>query len=188
MKTAPWIIIILLLGVIFLLRECAPVPDPCDCPEVDTVTVVQVDSVAYPVTSYVPKIVYKTQYINLNLPVDSAAVVAAFMELNYYNDTLVNDSNAFVRVEDTVGFNRIIWRQKTVRIFPRTIYTTQIVSKLADPQRKLFVGLGVGRSPESFGLAPSVLYISKRETAYSLHYDVLNKDFYFTAYFKIKLR
>ena len=185
MKAAPWIIIVLLLAVIILMRECTPVPNCPECPEVDTVTIVVHDSIPYPVTEYVPKIIYKNHFTEVGKLVDTNAIIAEFITRNYYIDTLVNDTNALVIVEDTVSQNRIIWRKKQVSIFPPSVYKTTIVTKQADPRRKLFVGIGVGRSAQSFGLAPSLLYISKRETAYSLSFDVVNNDAYFTLYFKL---
>jgi hypothetical protein len=52
----------------------------------------------------------------------------------------------------------------------------------------MHVGLGIGRSVNSFGLAPSLLYISKRQSAYSLSYDLFNKDAYFTLYYKLNFK
>jgi len=185
MKSAPWIIIIILIGIIFFLRECTPVPECPECPDPDTIEVVRYDTVRYEVVHYQPQIVYKDHFVEVNKMVDTAAILADFFTHNYYADTLVNDSLAFVLIEDTVTQNQIAHRRKTIRIFPATVYKTTTVTKQADPRRKLFVGLGVGRSVESFGLAPSLLYISKKETAYSLSFDVLNKDLYFTMYFKL---
>jgi hypothetical protein len=191
MKSAPWIIIIILLGIIFFLRECTPVPECPECPEVDTIEVVRFDTIRYEVVHYEPKIVFKdtgsTRYI-FKTYTDTIAVLKDFFARNYYSDTLVNDSMAFVLIQDTVTQNQIANRRKTVRIFPATVYKTTIVTRQADPRRKLYVGLGVGRSVESFGLAPSLLYISKKETAYSLSFDVLNKDLYFTMYFKLSFK
>jgi hypothetical protein len=191
MKTAPWIIIIILIAVIFLLRECTPVPECPECPKVDTITLVVHDTIMVANEIYVPRVYYRdtgsTRYV-IKTYADTVAIINHFFARNYYADTLVNDTNAFILLEDTVAMNQITWRRKTVRVFPATIYTTQIVTKQADPRRMMYVGLGVGRSVNSFGLAPSLLYISKRQSAYSLSYDVLNKDAYFTMYFKLSFK
>ena len=189
MKTAPWIIIIILIAVIFFLRECTPVHECPVCPELRNDTVY--DSIPYPVISYKPRIVFRDTGSYHRIPLtkqDSINIVQFYFETNYYADTIADSTHVFVLVEDSVSQNQITWRRKTVRVFPATIYTTQIVTKQADPRRMMYVGLGVGRSMQSFGLAPSLLYISKRQSAYSLSYDLLNKDAYFTMFFKLQFK
>lgn len=184
MKTAPWIIIVVLLVVIFFLRECSPKPEPC--PKADTITIIQVDTFFYPVFDYIPKIITKTEIVEVVKKVDTAEIIRDYLTLNFYSDTLINDSNAYILVEDTVGYNRILSRIKTMRLYPRTIYNTKIVEKVTPQDWRLFAGFGVGRSPNRFGLAASLLFISRKQTAYSVSYDALNKDAYLIIYFKIK--
>jgi hypothetical protein len=55
-------------------------------------------------------------------------------------------------------------------------------------RNKVFVGAGVGRSLDQFGLTANVMLFTKREHAYQLSYDVLNNDMYFTMYWKLKFK
>jgi len=103
MKAAPWIIIIVLLVFIFFLRECSQKPEPC--PPTDTVTVIQIDTVFYPVFEYVPKIITNT--VEVFKKVDTAEIIRDYFTLNFYSDTLINDTNAYFLIEDTVGFNKM---------------------------------------------------------------------------------
>ena len=191
MKTAPWIIIVILIAVIFFIRECTPVVKCPECPKIDTITVVDHDTIILERVVYVPRVIFhdtgSTRYV-LMTHEDTIAIIKNFFTSNYYADTIINDTNAFVVIEDTVSMNRIVWRRNTAKIFPATIYSTKVVTVQADPRRMMYVGIGVGRSINSFGLSPSLMYISKRQSAYSLSYDVFNKDAYFTMYFKISFR
>lgn len=190
MKTAPWIIICVLIALLALQRECSHCPECPECPEIDTTRSVRVDSFAYPVISYRPTL--RVPAINFVFPLnrkltknDSNAVFLDYFRKYFQVDTLANDSNLFVMIEDTISRNMVTWRRKTIRVYPRTVFETKFVSKQADPVRKMFVGMGVGRSVKQFGFAASVMYISRKDHAYTLSYDILNKDLYFTMYWKI---
>ena len=192
MKTAPWIIIVILLGLLLLQRECTPVPDcpPCDPCTLQHCDTTIGDTIVYQDTTYIPVPYFidtgSTKYIYM--PVDTSAIIADYLTKKYYSDTLVNDSNLFVAIYDVMQYNSIISRQPVIRFFPTIITKTNTVVKDPVLVRKLFAGIGVGRNPKEFSLTANLMYISKRDNAYSFSYDVLNKDMYVTMYWKIKLK
>jgi hypothetical protein len=188
MKQTPWIIIVALLVIIFLQRECNH-----ETPHANqTVTLYDTihDTLPYPVTHYVPKLIYKdTGHVRWQTqPVDTPAILSAYFERHFYKDTLINDTNALIVVSDTISRNRIIYRSPLLRIYPHIIRQTTIITQKAPDRRKLFLGIGAGRNLNRFGFSVNILYLSKKEHGYSFSYDVLNKSFYVGMYWKIKFR
>lgn len=188
MKTAPWIIIVVLMGIIILMRECTPAPKCPECPPLSKCDTIKGDSIPYPVPVRVPVISYRdtgsTHWRYKDI--DTAAILKAFFARNFIADTLVNDTSLFIAVYDTVSENRIIYRKPKIHYFPTIIQKTTFIP--TPPVRKVFVGIGIGRNPNEFGLAPAALYISKKDNAYTAHYDFFNKDIYFTYFWKIRLK
>lgn len=190
MRKIPWIIISILIVVIFLQRECTRVPNCPECPEIDTVYSAQItihDTFYIPLPS--DTVFQDTGSVHYILrEVDSNEIVTDYLTKYFYPDTIVNDSNLFVAIFDSVFRNRIIFRHPEIRFTPTIITSTNTVFKNTDPVRKIYTGIGVGRNPEQFGLSASLLYVSKRDNAYSLTYDILNRDIYFSIYWKLKFK
>lgn len=78
MKSAPWIIIVVLLGVIFLQRECAPSSECPECPEVIYDTVI--DTIVYSDSVYIPLPVYRDTGSThwLRFPVDTLQILSDY--------------------------------------------------------------------------------------------------------------
>jgi hypothetical protein len=195
MKQAPWIIIIILLVALIITRECNRPDHLPDNGNVIADTIYRTDTikgdsipVPYPVVEI--KTIDCTRIIKVPVNVDTAAILAAYFSENYYtNYPIVDDSNVFVSFDALVSENRLRWVVPYVQIKrPRVINHYTTVIQETEQRNKLFAGLGIGRSLNSFGLAPSLALLTKRQSLYSLHYDVMNKDLYFSMYFKIGKR
>ncbi len=185
MKSAPWIIILVLLGVIFLQRECTPSHECLVCPEIVSDTIH--DTIRVPLTHYVPNITYRdtgsTKWRSRSI--DTALILSDYFTKYYYQDTLQNDSNAMIVITDTISQNRIIYRHPQITLFPPIIRVTTVV-KIPSPLRsKLFIGLVLGRNPNIFSLAPSLVYQSKKQASYSFSYDLLSGDMFIGVYWKL---
>ena len=182
LKTVPYIIIILLMLVIFFQRECHRCAD-ANYPKSDTVFVY--DSIPYTPPSMTPN---AGIVIEQPIPagIDSLAVARAYYAQRIGIDTLVNDSLYLLSLSWQVQENKPTFYQPTiVNRRPTVVISNTII----EPARnKYFIGFGVGRSPEQFGLAGSVALVTKKDNLYTMSYDVINKDFYVTFYYKIKLR
>lgn len=191
--------------LLFLQRECHRCPEPTEIVRVDTVY--QYDSIPYIPPPMFPK---PGNVINQPIPkgIDSLAVARAYFSKRMGIDTLVNDSLYLLSLSWEVQENKPTFFQPTiVDRKPTTIISHTITEK---PRNKVFVGIGVGGSPNrgklysirpddasgigvdgspnSFGLAPSAALYTKRENLYTASYDVINKDFYVTFFYKIKLK
>lgn len=183
LKIVPYIIIIILMLLLFLQRECQRCPEPTEIVRVDTVY--QYDSIPYTPPPMFPK---PGNVINQPIPkgIDSLAVARAYFSKRMGIDTLVNDSLYLLSLSWEVQENKPTLFQPTIiNRQPTTIISHTLTEA---PRNKVFAGLGVGLNHTQFGLAPSVALLTKKDHLYSVSYDVINKDFGVTFYYKIKLK
>jgi hypothetical protein len=186
MKIAPWIIIIILIGIIFLQRECGPssITNQNSVTTIDTIF----DTIEYTNTVYTPLPIYRdtgsTKWKTLT--VDTIQILRDYFATISYVDTLQSDTNALIIVTDTISQNRIVNRQSKVTIFPHIIHTKTVLKQAFLPTRQIFLGFVIGSNPKQLSFSPSMVYISKKQTAYSFSYDILSGDMFFGLYWKIK--
>lgn len=182
LKIVPYVIIILLMLLLFLQRECHRCPEPTEIVRVDTVY--RYDTIPYTPPPMIPK----PGIVMPQVPpamVDSLAVVMAYFAVRQGTDTLVNDDKYLISMRWAVTQNKPTFFQPTI---VNRLPTTIISHTISKPTNKVFLGVGVGGSQNAFGIAPSVALYTKRENLYTASYDVINKDFYVTFFYKIKLR
>lgn len=193
MKLLPYIVIIFLLLVIFFQRECNSNlheksfnDHTVEVVVHDTVT----DTVIIESVSYKPYYVYKdtgsTKYIIL--PIDTLKVISDYYSKYFCTDTLQNDSNALIIVEDTILMNRIVSRKSLVQVYPRTLSQTKLVTINPKLKGRLLLGTQVCFHSNSAGFAPSLLYQSKKQSVISFSYDIFNNDFIVGFYWPIRLK
>lgn len=187
MKNIPWLIILVLIGIILLERSCSD----CDCPEIEIVTDTVIepgDTVITEVEVPVPEPVY------VELPpdtfliiqeVDTALILADYFKKRFYQDTLKDDTSAFVRHDFTIFRNRITGsRLHFQNRRPKTVIK-QTISPSDSRRTKFYMGLAIGRNPEQFGGGLSLALNTKRDHLYAFSYDAINKDVYFSVYWKV---
>lgn len=189
MKTAPWIIIGALIILLFLQRECThPTPDILQPVETHNTIRIKGDSipVPYPVVS-APKDSLIFVHDTVAIRIDSAKVFADYYTKVYGSLVMANDSNVYVDFDYMVTQNRLVWVKPNIQIKRNTviIQNTSIINRDM-PSNSYYAGIGIGRSPESFGLSASLMMVNKKQNAYCLAYDAINNDFYFTFFWKIK--
>ena len=191
MKSASYIIIIVLLAIIFLQRECNTSTKDSGCNHSVEVVIDTIhDTVEILSVQYVPSISYidTGSVLWKYHTIDTALILSDYFSKYYYQDTILNDTFGLIILRDTITQNKISYRNPHISIYPRLIKQTTLLKQVAPPKAKLFLGLGLGRNLTHFSLSPSLMLITKKETAYSLSYDLLNQDIYFTMYWKIRLR
>lgn len=186
MKVAPWIIISVLIILLVLQRECHRCPV---CPEAITTTdtcYIAGDTVIRELPAVIPP--KPDSIIPQPIPadIDSAAIAKIFFSKVYGYAVLVDDSSMYAGFKYMIEQNRLMWFIPEVanRKATTIIHNTSIIESVK-PKLKVFAGIGVGRSFNSFGLAPSVALLTERDHLYAIHYDIINSDFYATAYWKI---
>jgi len=187
-----YIAIIIGLGLWILFMET------CNkCPKItmttDTITTIEYDTIIH--DSLIPKpIPYE-----VTLPpdtiryVDSAyciAIARSYYSRNIYNDTLQDDTSAFIKIEDTTYKNELQRRRLTF-INRRPTKITTIINQSTssiEAKNKFYVGVSVGRETTQFGIGVNAMLVTKKNQAYSGMYDIMNKDFYGTIYYNIKFK
>ena len=176
------LIIIGLIIVIFLLRECrgekSPIPtEPITVVKIET----KYDTIVETVPTYIPK--YKTRVkwktktvhdtieIHDTIPVDTASVLEEYFAAYAYTDTLKKDSVTFI-INDTISQNKILSRGiKYNLVYPTTIIQTEREVN----ERELYVGFGLGGDRQQISYAGSELILrTKKDKLYGVGIGVNN--------------
>jgi len=190
MKQAPWIIIILLLVALIITRECNRTDHLPDNRNVIADTIYRTDTIkgdSIPVPYPVVKIVKEDSIVYRNIPaqIDSAAVAREYYAERYYKQYhIANDSSIFISIDALVSENKLRWVVPYVQIKkPQVINHYTTIIQEVEQRNKLFYGFGVGRNPNEFSLTGNLALYTKQHTLYSISYDIIHKDIYFTMYF-----
>ena len=178
------LIIIGLIIVIFLLRECRGEKSPLPTEPVKVVKVeTKYDTIVKEVTSYVPeyrtevkwktKTIHDTIEVHDTIPIDTASILEDYFKAYAYNDTLKEDSITLI-VNDIISQNQIISRNiKYSLVYPTTIIQTEReVNK-----RELYLGFGIGGDRQQLSFVGSELLLrNKKERIYGVGLGI-NQNF-----------
>jgi hypothetical protein len=176
------LIIIGLIIVIFLLRECKGEKSPLPA---EPITIVKIetkyDTIVETVPTYIPKYktrvkwktktVHDTVEIHDTIPVDTASVLEEYFATYAYTDTLKKDSVTFI-INDTISQNKILSRGiKYNLVYPTTIIQTEREVN----ERELYVGFGLGGDRQQISYAGSELILrTKKEKLYGVGIGINN--------------
>jgi len=180
-------IILILAGLLILQKECTRCPDP---PQAETRTIiVPGDKVPYPVQVDVPVPHYidtgSWQYRDRE--VDTMAILKDYFSKVYYIDTLMNDTNAFIAVIDTISENRIKGRGL---MFANRKATAVCYQNIISEEKKFKVYAGNMLSTNftnRMDIGPTLLVVTPKG-GYSYAYGVNEKTHTLNIVWKIKLR
>ena len=178
------LIIIGLIIVIFLLRECRGEKSPLPTEPVKVVKVeTKYDTIVKEVTSYVPeyrtevkwktKPIHDTIEVHDTIPIDTASILEDYFKAYAYNDTLKEDSITLI-VNDIISQNQIMSRNiKYSLVYPTTIIQTEReVNK-----RELYLGFGIGGDRQQLSFVGSELLLrNKKERIYGVGLGI-NQNF-----------
>lgn len=187
MKSIPYIIITILLLALFLQHKYAP--ESKTKIDIQTTTDTVYDTIFNTIHHFIPKLIYADTGITKWRwhPIDTNQIFADYFARHFYVDTLLNDSNALIVILDTVSQNHIIYRKPQITLYPKTIKQTSLVEVSQPTSNKVYLGMTIGRNPNQFSLAPSIMLQSKR-SVYSLSYDILNKDLYVGFHWQLSFK
>jgi hypothetical protein len=90
--------------------------------------------------------------------------------INTYNDTLQNDSNAFIAVYDTTQ-GQLLNRRKHIKIYGKTVYHEKTI-EIKKPEWHLHLGAYGGIN----SFTPNLIYTSKKKFEVGAGYDILQKQ------------
>jgi hypothetical protein len=114
--------------------------------------------------------------------VDTGYILRDYFALKSYCDT-TSDSTLKTIIKEQICRNSIIKRKLEYEILREkqvTITRTEIKSSSG-----LYLGATIGRSKNEFGFCPSVSFVTRKPVIISANYDIINKDLYLTAQWRI---
>ena len=163
------IIIIGLVVVIFLLRECDGGKEVE--PEIERIVKVETkyDTIIKSVPTYIPeyrtKVINKTIHDTIQLTIDTAAILEDYFATYSYIDTVDADSISLV-IFDTISQNKIIARGIDYSlIYPTTTITKERIIN----EREFYVGFGLGGNKSQISYLTSELtFRTKKKQMYGI--------------------
>ena len=182
----PYIVILALIVILFLQRECTPKPKPGNTVKTDTV--ITHDTVYIPLkkdTTYKPKV--KKSIPPVSIPdslkitkVDStyALLLNKYNNLlkeytykNVYQDSVKVETYGYVVSTDTIQYNKLFSRKFQYDLnIPKIVDTVKIkTTAYSEPKRQVYIGGGVSGT-NSFGNVTAnvgLLYKTKKDNIYN---------------------
>ena len=185
------VVITVLLVIIIFMRECKR------CPEVsqqtslgaDTTYIYEYGDTIEVISNYYIPGPKETIYITIPQDVDTPGILATHFSKVYYADVMLDDSNAYIFVEDTLYKNSIISRNYVYKDKTPTHITQQIITYDTCKECKTFnIGFGgiIGGYTDKFGAGPSIMLTTNKKGSYTASYDAINKIGYLGIYWNIK--
>tara|TARA_R110002020_G_scaffold289469_1_gene504941 strand:+ start:701 stop:1351 length:651 start_codon:yes stop_codon:yes gene_type:complete len=178
-KNIQTVLIVVLIVIIFLLRECQGNKQPQPTPETIVKIETKYDTIIKEVISYVPKwrtkieTVHDTIHDTVLLNIDTLAILEDYFSTYSYTDTIKEDSVEFI-LFDTITQNRIISRGATYTLlYPTTTITKESVLN----KRELYIGFGLGGNRQQLSYLGSELMLrTKKQQIYGVGLGI-NKNF-----------
>jgi len=188
MKKLNWVIFVIMILYIIFLQECR---NPSETIIEKEPIIERYDSIIYEtdtVYKIEPHIVYKdTGSFHIEyLDVDTNKIIEDYLSIyRVYNDTIINDTNAFVYVIDTINRNRLFSRNVYKKFKANVIVIKK--EKIVYQQKKLrfLFGGGVYGNMDAFGFKAGVSLLSKNNNIYQLEYDPINRYLFVSMYWSI---
>ena len=190
-KLIPYILIVALLGIIFLQRECRPLKvDPLIITK-DT-TIYQVDTLTFNNTVYLPKpykVIEKDTIHDtiFRTHADTVKAIKDYSSYVKYELPLINDSTGKLKLDVDVQFNRIAKYQLKGTLYEKKTIIEHNHYVIEEKKNKVFAGLQLGYSiPDtSMLIAPTLQFLTKKEHLYSISYEPFRKILIFGFNYKI---
>ncbi len=196
----PYKVIIAVLVIIIVLQmSCSPDVKPCpECDTFDTTAFIATLPIKYVDTnSYIPTpipepIYIKGDVVEKTIPadIDSLAVAQAYYASWRLRDTILNDTNGFIVINDLISQNQIMERF----IFPKEIYphfkiVTETKYRIRPPKTKVFIGFGLmysaGNNPS---MSANIALVTKKDLLLGMGFDPFTKTADVRMYWKLKFR
>lgn len=194
----PWkLLLACALIYIFFIDSCLNPPVVCDeCPEFDTTGFIASLPIKYKDTTiYLPEPYPVHHYqdtgsyheVEIPVDIDSLEVAQAYYAEWRLTDTILNDTNGFIVVNDLISMNqvqeRFVWPKI---IYPNYKIVTNTIKEPYVPRFKLKAGFGIGGWQNKFGISIKALAVTKTDKVYGISYDPINKYAEVSAFFTIR--
>lgn len=176
MKSFGWYIAAFFIIVLFFEKQCERI----ELNQSEKTVKDTYDKNVYTVFFPIPAVLKNTVYKAVPKDVDTAKILRDhFSERTFVSK--IDDGRIRATIVDTVYKNTLIGRSFSYQSLLPVKQETAIVSRRGG----LYLGVQAGGNKDSITtIAPSVLLVTKRRGAYSLHYNLLDKSFQVGAYWK----
>lgn len=193
LSTTPYILLLICIAIIVLQQTCIgnkekKLEQCLNNPPIQIDTIVQADKIVdtIEIDRPVPYAVVRSDTTVLTY-IDTHYVLGDYFASRYYNDTLLNDSSAFLAVLDTVSENALQGRSlhfKNKR--PKVLRVTKEVP--TELKFRVLAG-GFVEGADRLGAGVSVGYIPKNDNYVAQYsYDVLNNRHRVGLMWKLRFR
>ena len=197
------ITIVVLLIIIFFLRECQGTKSISPTEEGTIVKIeTKYDTIVNTIETYVPEyrteVKWKTRTIHDTLivevhdtiPIDTASILRDYFKTYAYTDVISKDS-VNITIYDTITQNRIVSRGlRYTLVYP----TTTITKESAINKRELYIGAGLGIAAGQFdNIGTEFILKTKKQTMYGIGIGLTVNEFSLAPvysgkmYWKIKM-
>lgn len=153
--------------------------------QIDTITLVRIDTKIIVKQNYIPKLVYQDtgsiQFVN----VDTFAILKDYFSNNIYSDTILNDSTGFIFILDTLHQNRIKSRHINSELYSQINYVYITKTESVENKNKVFWGSEVS-SDGNFSVGGA--FQNKNDNIFVFKKSLKAKNFEISYFHKIRLR
>lgn len=188
MQNIKTIIILILVALLILQRECQRCPEAIETHTTDTIPGDAVP-VLVPIDRPIPQFVYVDTGSWNYFPIDTMAIIKDYFSKAVYFNVLKDDSSAYIAVYDTVHMNRLQGRSLLFANRRPTAINHYTTIQHTDERMKLYAGamfaLSKKQEPE-FG--PALILITPKGYGYSYAYGLNHQTHTFSLVWKIKLK
>lgn len=181
------VIILILISLLLLQRECSRCPDPPEPTHSRTVVWIY-DTTHYITQLAIPYPVEKLVPVEIPAIVDTNAILQEYFSRNVYQRVLKDDTLAYILLQDTVTRNSL-GRSSLVYENRRPTQIITNTTTILPSVGKVFAGPMIGSGFDGkLALGGSAFYVSKRDHAYGLSVDPFARSVQASMYWKISFR
>jgi len=192
------ILVLLMVGMSIYSYNLGKKSVDCARPRTDTTTIYR--DITYSDTIYTPKQYvsgndtifdtlhhYRIDTVLIPTVIDTLEVIKSYYESVIAIDTILNDTNGFIVIADSISKNRIQSRTiNSMKLYPRVTKVTKYRAR--EFKRAYFGGMGLVGSEKSLGLNIQLAVLYNPNTLLVTSYDIIRGDFSAGIYWKINFK
>lgn len=191
-------LVMLMVGISIYSYNLGKNSVECKRPKSDTTTIYR--DITYKDTIYTPKQYvsnndtifdtlhhYRVDTVMLPTVIDTPSVIKGYYQSVIAIDTILNDTNGFIVIADSISKNRIQRRTiNSMKLYPRVTKVTKYRDR--EFKRGYFGGIGLVGSERSLGLKVKFAILYNPNTLVVTSYDIIRGDFSAGIYWKINFK
>lgn len=185
-KIQPYIVTAgILLLTFFLGKSCndTSVPDVEIRNYTDTNWVERQREVRVPVDSLVPRDTLIPIFDTIDFKIDTPSIIRDYFSKKFYETNYTDDTATFC-IEDTISQNSITSRVFTVN-YKIPYIKDSTYTEITKYKNGFYVGGSLGMLGQNQSITPSILFIDKSRSSYSIGYDLIQRNLTFGYYYRL---